>query len=553
MNDNFYSEDDFRPHSPGLERVYPRAAPSPSPPPQVTKVLHPPVSSLSSRRLKKANRRKTRPTQGDWVLIREMAPNQPEIAQQVSQQALNSDSGESGPDDEDEMEDQSSGTATAPSGPNATHPVRSGVQPFNTAKDGLSIGQVTATSAHRDSVLEADIRVGPFSSDRRASEVTPSTSQLNGVRQHANDANSNKASVIFNVQSASPAPQPKQRRDSTAVMQPPEEPTTLHQLQIPQSDVRLPMIQPQTPLNDAASPGSQQQIPSISQLVGDLPRSASISEDVRTNGLVHRQSISSMTASPTSRVRQMSISSHTPASPIPPFSASSPMSANSDQQRGDIFLQSGSGHVFGADNRRPSQASANGRYAPTLHSASTSEGYQSSDGPSPGSQQTPIEGGRPRHLSLDGTIANSTIILPPPNGSGLPQMGTHGAGAFRCEYPGCNALPFQTQYLLKYDSLSKLGRPSIAITDDLYSSHTNVHSQIRPHYCPVAGCPRSEGGKGFKRKNEMIRHGLVHQSPGYVCPFCPDREHKYPRPDNLQRYVEHFAAHPTYVPSHPES
>jgi hypothetical protein len=34
----------------------------------------------------------------------------------------------------------------------------------------------------------------------------------------------------------------------------------------------------------------------------------------------------------------------------------------------------------------------------------------------------------------------------------------------------------------------------------------------------------------------MIRHGLVHDSPGYVCPFCPDREHKYPRPDNLQRY-----------------
>ena len=72
------------------------------------------------------------------------------------------------------------------------------------------------------------------------------------------------------------------------------------------------------------------------------------------------------------------------------------------------------------------------------------------------------------------------------------------------------------------------------------SSHANVHSQTRPHFCPVKGCPRSEGGKGFKRKNEMIRHGLVHQSPGYVCPFCPDREHKYPRPDNLQRYVLFF-------------
>ncbi|KAF2823265.1 hypothetical protein CC86DRAFT_372283 [Ophiobolus disseminans] len=519
MNDNWYSEDDFRPRSPGLERVYVKAAPSPSPPPQVTKVLHPPVSALSSRRLKKANRRKTRPTQGDWVLIREMAPNQPEIAQQVSQQALNSDSGESGPDDEDEMEDQSSGTVNAPLRPNATHPVRSGVQPFglsNAAKDGVGTGQPTATSAHRDSVVEPDIRVGPFASDRRASEVTPFSSLPNGVRPHANDVNSRKPSVAFNVHSPSPKPQPYQRRDSTAVMQPPDDsPTNLHQLQIPQSDVRLPMIQPQSPMNDAASPASQQQIPSISSLVGDIPRSASISEDPRTNGLVHRQSISSMTASPTSRVRQMSISSHTPASPIPPFSASSPMSANSDLQRGDIFLQSGGGHVFGADARRPSQASANGRYQ-TLHSASTSDGYQSSDGPSPGSQQTPIEP-RPRHMSLDGTIANSAIILPPPNGSGLPQMGSHGAGAFRCDYPGCNALPFQTQYLL--------------------NSHTNVHSQNRPHYCPVKGCPRSEGGKGFKRKNEMIRHGLVHQSPGYVCPFCPDREHKYPRPDNLQRHV----------------
>lgn len=92
---------------------------------------------------------------------------------------------------------------------------------------------------------------------------------------------------------------------------------------------------------------------------------------------------------------------------------------------------------------------------------------------------------------------------------------TNPVGAFVCTVQGCTAPPFQTQYLL--------------------NSHANVHSSARPHYCSVKGCPRSEGGKGFKRKNEMIRHGLVHDSPGYVCPFCPDREHKYPRPDNLQR------------------
>ncbi|KAH8686649.1 hypothetical protein BGZ61DRAFT_533351 [Ilyonectria robusta] len=90
-------------------------------------------------------------------------------------------------------------------------------------------------------------------------------------------------------------------------------------------------------------------------------------------------------------------------------------------------------------------------------------------------------------------------------------------GAYVCTFTGCTAPAFQTQYLL--------------------NSHANVHSSARPHYCSVQGCPRSEGGKGFKRKNEMIRHGLVHDSPGYVCPFCPDREHKYPRPDNLQRHV----------------
>jgi hypothetical protein len=103
------------------------------------------------------------------------------------------------------------------------------------------------------------------------------------------------------------------------------------------------------------------------------------------------------------------------------------------------------------------------------------------------------------------------------SGLGTSIENTQAIGLYVCRYHGCTALPFQTQYLL--------------------NSHANVHSLSRPHYCPVKGCPRSEGGRGFKRKNEMIRHGLVHESPGYVCPFCPDREHKYPRPDNLQRYV----------------
>lgn len=140
---------------------------------------------------------------------------------------------------------------------------------------------------------------------------------------------------------------------------------------------------------------------------------------------------------------------------------------------------------------------------------------------------SPLPSGEPIEIDRAGRI------LPPL----VPHLGPPIInGHFKCQHEGCTAAPFQTQYLLKYAFLHRHLLPCRQqLTDD--SSHANVHSQSRPHYCPVPSCPRSESGRGFKRKNEMIRHGLVHDSPGYVCPFCPEREHKYPRPDNLQRLV----------------
>lgn len=105
-----------------------------------------------------------------------------------------------------------------------------------------------------------------------------------------------------------------------------------------------------------------------------------------------------------------------------------------------------------------------------------------------------------------------------------------------CRPPIPDPVPFKVCLPCRLFSFSFLFIKLILM--QMSSSHANVHSQFRPYYCPVQGCPRSEGGKGFKRKNEMIRHGLVHDSPGYVCPFCPDQRHRYPRPDNLQRYVK---------------
>ncbi|KAG2001015.1 hypothetical protein GB937_010595, partial [Aspergillus fischeri] len=106
-----------------------------------------------------------------------------------------------------------------------------------------------------------------------------------------------------------------------------------------------------------------------------------------------------------------------------------------------------------------------------------------------------------------------------PFSPGLQPVAPIPTGTFKCRHPGCTAGPFHTQHLM--------------------NSHAYVYSQDRPHFCPVEGCAQGVGGKGFKRKNEVVWHGLVHNSPGYICPFCPDqgRKYKYPRPDNLQRHV----------------
>jgi hypothetical protein len=206
-------------------------------------------------------------------------------------------------------------------------------------------------------------------------------------------------------------------------------------------------------------------------------------------------------------VHRPSISQSPPGPPLFPLGSavhpgaqtSPPISPNDNFRRelpspGRATVTASSPYYYN-NPRRPSLASEGPPYP-----ATTPHDYSSSTTETPSTDQS---GSTP--AGLPSTIDRMSI-----DGITNPQI-----GGFQCTYPGCNAQPFQTQYLL--------------------NSHANVHSSNRPHYCPVKGCPRGEGGKGFKRKNEMIRHGLVHESPGYVCPYCVDREHKYPRPDNLQR------------------
>ncbi|OCL04176.1 hypothetical protein AOQ84DRAFT_124630 [Glonium stellatum] len=517
-----YGSDDAYPYSPVLKAVRVKATPSPSPPPFIpTQTIIPSpenVSPHSQKKRKKPNRRKTRPSQGDTVLINFMDPNRPDIARIAGETALNSDSGSEADDEEmDERESEpASSDSILRSPPNVASLLVSTAQAALQATEDASVPADTRIPQpmSREPVEESQNNSRPHAKgdqDNAASKSPSAGAQPNGVLSSTNGACSNQPSGnCTKLEATSPKPTGERaaslvngysHEDSMAT-------SNLREVTIPRSKGSpghtLPALQnPWDAPNGSSNQG--QKLPGFRQL-SELAEAASNEQnEARTNGYhPHRQSFSSTGQSPTSVSRQFSTSSQrSPPGAYAPLNATSPISAHSDIPQ-DPFRHS-TAQFFG---RRQSQASESAPYQSGLPSASTADSYQSSDGFSPGSQ---VDGHR---MSIDGAV-NRT--LPLPTGTLIQHIPPHGANGFKCEHPGCTATPFQTQYLL--------------------NSHANVHSQSRPHYCPVANCPRAEGGKGFKRKNEMIRHGLVHQSPGYVCPFCPDREHKYPRPDNLQRHV----------------
>ncbi|CAD0090422.1 unnamed protein product, partial [Aureobasidium mustum] len=266
------------------------------------------------------------------------------------------------------------------------------------------------------------------------------------------------------------------------------------------------------------SPRNDRLLPSFHQL-SKIADSATEATDTRTTGL---PALTAYAGQVIAQTVATSLPHHYPpsqqSSPSPNFMLlghTSPTNIRADGH--EMYAPSQSQAQFTAPNdRNPRRNARPPPFIPSMTSSSMGNGSSTDTMSSLQSRQSSDAGGR--------STANTTPMGSTPSSldgitKAVPrlQTSTSAPGGFLCDHPGCAAPPFQTQYLL--------------------NSHANVHSSSRPHYCPVKGCSRSEGGKGFKRKNEMIRHGLVHDSPGYVCPFCPLREHKYPRPDNLQRHV----------------
>ncbi|KAI4725059.1 hypothetical protein E4T49_07201 [Aureobasidium sp. EXF-10728] len=281
-------------------------------------------------------------------------------------------------------------------------------------------------------------------------------------------------------------------------------------------------LYPLPPDDAVTSPKNDRLLPSFHQL-SKIADSATEASDTRIVGLPNLTAYANQVVTQTVTTSQPHFPPSQQSSPPGNFALLGHLSPTNTRTDGhEMYAPSHSPASFSVPNhdnsrRKSAQPTRPPPFIPSMTSSTVGTGSSSENMSTLQSFQGSEAGGR--------STAHTTPMESTPSSfedaarTSVPrlQTSTSASGGFICDHPGCAAPPFQTQYLL--------------------NSHANVHSSSRPHYCPVKGCPRGEGGKGFKRKNEMIRHGLVHDSPGYVCPFCPLREHKYPRPDNLQRHV----------------
>ncbi|KAH6687516.1 hypothetical protein VD0002_g2489 [Verticillium dahliae] len=453
---DFYDPDDVLPHdSPQMNSFRPKLEPSPSPPPQI-----PPVAA--SHR------------QGDAVLINFLSNGKrPDIARAIAVHSDHSDAASGAEDDPSISSSPSTSSASCKS------------PPFNLA--AVTAAAVSTSPSEPGAINLINLAAGAlaFTTGNGPDPLRKPTADSTLVESVRSDTMSSAAPqtsrVRFNRPLGATVSEPLYPSEGFYTATPPGHSMRHAEVVSPMSPLQpalggLPPLQIDSPKSDSPGHGS---LPSIRQHFGDL----ALSPDKELPGPLHSAVAAYPRPSPAIVPRMSSIPSLSGRHPSPPTSP------NNGYGRHDLPSPAQSlispGHYYQTHNGPPRMGNdKSGCFVDT----------PSNDQPSLHGSTVPMLD----RMSIDG------LTNPQP-------------GGFICEFAGCTAPPFQTQYLL--------------------NSHANVHSSARPHYCAVPGCPRSEGGKGFKRKNEMIRHGLVHESPGYVCPFCPDREHKYPRPDNLQRHV----------------
>jgi hypothetical protein len=293
------------------------------------------------------------------------------------------------------------------------------------------------------------------------------------------------------------------QRDSIA-----NSPTLSKHMHLPDQNAghTLPAVKTVSPVKDSIAMSPQAPVlPSIKHLTDHLTglAEAAMQHDTRATPSHSHSITSTMAPSPIQPMQPQYFppNFHHPSSHTSPSGYHSGYSARSPTSTvgGDMSHYSSphaptTGATYFPDRRR--STSLNGKPPPFLSAmtpsmpsmpstASSNENFShpnsSTDGGYSTSHTTPI--------AADGSGEGlPRPLLPPPHGMNLPPI-----EGYRCEYPGCNAAPFQTQYLLTYDNL---GPNSSDVSTDAPSQ---IASQC-PQPSPLSLLPRQRLSTQRRRK-----------------------------------------------------
>jgi len=450
-----YDSDDAAPsRTPPLVRREVKLQPSPSPeyPTPPPRSPSPEPSNTSKRRRR---RRRTQPSQSDGVLISVLGGlNNPDIANRAAESPLNSASQSEIEESDVAMEEAEEGEAVA--GRNLLAQV---------AQDAIQVGgheeaRSGSCSPRPDSVRRVrppklQIRAVDTQSRRPGpSGLAPakeqgSNSQQRSSPQHppanvshlgTSDRKSESKPSHTNSHATAQGDSPLGRNGSYSTMFSPE--LRKHTIALSEGSPMetLPAIQQSPNVSSGKSPNNQPSLPSLQHLALPLDARSPKDNDLRLLGMSQRNtfpmqlpSTGPLTSRATFPSPQTRMNGH--FQPYP-SSQPSPASTYSETSPRDAYRLSVDGTSMSPPGKPERHFYPGGRTPQTDElTPASSESYQSTIG------------------SADTALSTENLSADRPR---LPPLvsGPYVGGVFRCDFPGCTAVPFQTQYLLKWVSSS---------------------------------------------------------------------------------------------------
>ena len=395
---------------------------------------------------KHRDRQKVRPSQGDAVLVGIMGgQNRPDIAKTAGEEPLQDDSDE-------EMVVRDVGGAAV------DNVLVQTAQDAARIIDGADRNTEDLNADSHNNRSSVDL-CGCITQALKAKEEDPRKPELVAIKEETETVGESiivtskvpatAAEKALNAKTSSPKTRrssssrgniAKGRRNSDSLA---SSPIFVHAISVshgsPMDSETLPAMKSSPQQNASTSPNGQQSLPSIHDQLGslaDIPVIGEAANGTSTNGRPGFAPINGVSPPQSTQFPNLQTRPFHPYPPTQPSPSSASYSSNSPHD-----YRPGHDATGMSPPVKPGPGSA--YYCNGQTSQSDEQGPLSAESnPTTGSYSTDASPNGDR-MSIDGP---GPITLPPlPAGGPLPLA----TGGFKCEYAGCTAAPFQTQYLLK--------------------------------------------------------------------------------------------------------